>query len=126
MSRVGSIYLVVFRYYDVRSDSNKYKKRPFLILKEEDGNYPKDLTCLPISKITNRNRRNLEYDIKVSKNKYPKLNLKAEVSFIRCHKIQTINEKDLLNKICDNFKKDYPNLYEKIKLKVQDFYGDIL
>lgn len=54
MSKVGCIYTVLFRYYDVNDREIKFKKRPFLVIKEEDGDYPKDLTVLPISTITNK------------------------------------------------------------------------
>lgn len=126
MSKVGCIYVVAFRYYDIRSDSIKAKKRPFLIIKEEVGGHPRDLTCLPVSKVTRENRRDSVYDIQVNREDYPDLNLNSENSFIRCHKIQTINEKDLISKICSNFENEYPCLYESIKLKVKDYYGDTL
>lgn len=126
MRRIGCIFVVTFRYFDINSRSIKLKKRPFLILKEEEGNYPKDLTCLPISKVTNASRRNPTYDVEVKKEDFPNLNLNSNVSYIRCHKIQTINERDLINKICDNFEGDYPDLYLRIKEKVKAYYGDIL
>lgn len=126
MHKIGCIFVVAFRYFDINSHSIKSKKRPFLIIKEEDGASPKDLTCLPISKVTNSSRRSPIYDVEVKRDDFPKLNLNSDVSYIRCHKIQTINEKDLINKVCDDFKDDYPDLYLKIKEKVECYYGDIL
>lgn len=48
MNRVGCIYTVRFRYYDIRENRTKTKKRPFLIIKEENSTYPIDLTVLPV------------------------------------------------------------------------------
>lgn len=127
MSKVGCIYTVLFRYYDVNDREIKFKKRPFLVIKEEDGDYPKDLTVLPISTITNKKRRNDTYDIPIENKRYPELNLNMDVSYIRCHKAQTINEKDLLKQICDNCNAFYPDLYDEIREKLSTFFNfDIL
>lgn len=102
------------------------KQRPFLIIKEENSTYPKDLSALPISSVTKKNRLNLTYDIEIDKNIYPDLNLNKDISYIRTGKVQTINEKDLIKKVCDNFENTYPELYNKIRIKVQDYFDDIL
>ena len=67
--KVGYNFTVRFRYYDIRENRTKTKKRPFLIIKEENSTYPIDLTALPVSSVTNRNRLNLYYDIKINKNR---------------------------------------------------------
>lgn len=126
MNKVGCIYTVRFRYYDIRENRTKTKKRPFLIIKEENSTYPIDLTALPVSSVTNRNRLNLYYDIEINKNIYPNLNLNKEISYIRTNKVQTINEKDLISKVCDNFKETYPDLYKEIEDKVKKYFDDIL
>ncbi|MDO5028730.1 MAG: type II toxin-antitoxin system PemK/MazF family toxin [Bacillota bacterium] len=125
-NHLGCIYSVAFRYYDNKSGKMATKRRPFLIIKEEEGAFPRDLTCLPVSKVTNKNRMDNYYDIRVSRKDYPLLNLNEPVSYIRSHKVQTINEKDLLLKICDNCEYAYPDLYEDIRRKIKAFYGDIL
>ena len=125
MNKVGCIFTVRFRYYDVRENKTKTKKRPFLIIKEENSTYPIDLTALPVSSVTNKNRLNLYYDIEINKNTYPSLNLNKEISYIRTNKVQTINEKDLISKVCDNFKDIYPALYEEIEDKVKKYFDDI-
>ncbi|OFL16106.1 hypothetical protein HMPREF2782_07575, partial [Anaerococcus sp. HMSC068A02] len=100
-NKVGCIFTVRFRYYDLRENKTKTKKRPFLIIKEENSTYPIDLTVLPVSSVTNRNRLNLYYDIEINKNTYPSLNLNRDISYIRTNKVQTINEKDLISKDVD-------------------------
>ena len=125
MPKAGCIYAITFSYQDIVSDSIKAKIRPFLIIKEEDGKYPKDLSCLPISRITSAGRINRKQDIKIEKEKYPLLCLNAEVSYIRINKLQTINEKELAYKISDNCSNEYKELYDEIKRKVKEFYGSI-
>lgn len=126
MSKIGCIYTVAFRYYDLKTNSMKTKQRPFLIIKEEDSNPPIDLTVLPISTISRKNRINIYYDIKIENIKYPNLNLTKDTSYIRTNKIQTINEKDLLKKVSNNCKDLYPDLYQEIRNKVSSFYTDVL
>lgn len=126
MNKVGCIYTVRFRYYDIEDNKTKTKKRPFLIIKEENSTYPIDLTALPVSSVTNKNRLNLYYDIEINKNTYPNLNLNKEIFYIRTKKVQTINEKDLISKVCDNFKEIYPALYKEIEDKVKKYFDDIL
>lgn len=126
MSKVGCIFTVAFRYYDIKSNKVRAKKRPFLIIKEEQGRPPIDLSALPVSGITDSSRINSIYDVKVDRNKYPKLNLSKEVSYIRANKVQTINETDLIDKICDDMRVEYPLLYSEISSKVADYYADVL
>lgn len=59
MIRLVVFFTVRFRYYDIRENRTKTKKRPFLIIKEENSTYPIDLTVLPVSSVTNKNRLNL-------------------------------------------------------------------
>lgn len=125
-NHVGCIYSVAFRYYDNKKGRMECKARPFLIIKEENGSYPRDLTCVPISKVTNKKRLDVFYDIKISKSEYPLLSLKEQISYIRTHKAQTINEKDLLKKICDNCESYYHDLYEDIRNKIKIYYDDVL
>ncbi|MFM1525285.1 MULTISPECIES: type II toxin-antitoxin system PemK/MazF family toxin [Helcococcus] len=126
MSKEKKIYTVIFRYFDLNSRSIKSKKRPFLILKEEYGKSPKDLTCLPISSINDKTRINDKYDVLIEKkNTFPKLNLNSDKCYVRTHKIQTINEKELIFNLCDNIEELYPELYTEITNKVKDFIKDI-
>lgn len=108
MNKIGCIYTVRFRYFDINLNRMNTKQRPFLIIKEESSTPPKDLSALPISSVTNKNRLNLTYDIEINKNIYPDLNLNKDTSYIRTGKVQTINEKDLIKKVCDNFENTYP------------------
>lgn len=126
MSKIGCIYTVRFRYFDINLNRMNTKQRPFLIIKEENSTHQKDLSALPISSVTNKNRLDLSYDIEIDKNIYPDLNLNKDISYIRTGKVQTINEKDLIKKVCDNFENKYPELYDKIRTKVQDYFVDIL
>lgn len=126
MNKIGCIYTVRFRYFDIHLNRMNTKQRPFLIIKEENSAPPNDLSVLPISSVTNKNRLNLTYDIEIDKNIYPDLNLNKDISYIRTGKVQTINEKDLIKKVCDNFENTYPELYDKIRIKVQDYFDDIL
>lgn len=126
MSKIGCIYTVRFRYFDIRQNKMSAKQRPFLIIKEENSTHPKDLSALPISSVSNKNRLDIIYDLEVNSKIYPKLNLNNDISYIRTGKVQTINEKDLIRKVCDNFETTYPDLYKNIKDKVQEYFVDIL
>lgn len=126
MSKVGCIFTVAFRYYDIKSNKVRAKKRPFLIIKEEQGRPPVDLSALPVSSISDSSRINSIYDVKVDRNQNPKLNLSREVSYIRANKVQTINETDLIDKICDDMRDEYPLLYSEISSKVAEYYADVL
>lgn len=123
MVEVGSIYTVRYRYFDIRSNRYRFKSRPFLIVKLENSHFPKDLTALPVSKITDRSRRDAYYDIEIKKQDFPKLNLNETVSFLRIAKVTTISEMDLINKVSDPIYSLYPNLYDEIKRKFTQYYN---
>jgi possible gp28 protein len=126
MSKTGCIYTVAFRYYDIKTNKTRIKQRPFLIIKEEKSKTPIDLTVLPVSSITHKDRIDPYYDIAIDSKIYSQLNLNKSLSYIRTHKIQTVNEKDLICKICDNCNVIYPDLYDEIKQKVSEFYSEVL
>ena len=121
-SKEWSIYKVRFPYYNSKTNRIDYKSRPFLIIKEADDKFPKDYNALPVSKITDRSRRHVKYDVAINKNDYPNLNLTQPISFIRIHKMQTVNEKDLYAEIVTDIEAEYPTLVANIKLLIEEYY----
>lgn len=117
-----SIYKVRFPYYNSKTNKIDYKSRPFLIIKEADNKFPKDYNALPVSKITDRSRRHVKYDVAINKKDYPNLNLTQPISFIRIHKMQTVNEKDLYAAIVTDIDTEYPTLVATIKLLIEEYY----
>lgn len=121
-NKTWSIYKVRFPYYNSRTNRIDYKSRPFLIIKEADNKFPKDYNALPVSKITDRTRRHVKYDVEINNNDYPNLNLTQPISFIRIHKMQTVNEKDLYAAIVTDIDTEYPDLVANIKLLIEEYY----
>lgn len=120
-SYVGSIVKTQFPYFDSKSHSTKFKARPFLIVSAETEEFPCDFTAFPISKVSASKHLNEDFDIKIEKEKYPKLNLDEDVSYIRIHKIQTINSSNVAVKSISSLIGEYPELYVELREKFKDF-----
>ena len=53
------------------------------------------------------------------------MNLNAEVSYIRIHKIQTIHSSQLAIGILSSLNETYPELYGKVKAIYRDFAAEL-
>ncbi|MGJ6274395.1 hypothetical protein ACSDJ2_08230 [Listeria monocytogenes] len=122
---IGTIRTSKFPYYDVREKKIKYKSRPILVINAEKDLIPCDLTVLPISRVTEERHIHEEYDLKVLKSDYPLLNLKENKSYIRTHKVNTVNSNDVANKEMSSLKNTYPDLYSVSIAKVKQFIDEI-
>lgn len=111
-SLVGCIVISMFPYYDSFSRSTKFKKRPFLVLKAERDELPCDFTVLPVSKIGIPENIHPVYDYYVRRCDFPKAKLTCD-SYIRAHKISSINENSDDHKI-SNLKEHYPENFSEI------------
>lgn len=122
---IFSIINVRFPYYDSRSRSMRFKKRPALVLKRENDSIKADLTVLPVSSVTRSENISENYDVKVIKERYPDLNLNRDVSFIRVHKPYTVNSSECVEVICEDIR-IYEDLTKDIIDKFEDFVGGII
>ena len=122
---LGTIRSSRYPYYDSNSNMIAFKNRPILILKVENEYGNTDVTAIPVSKISDDKRIIVGYDIKVEKHKYPLLNLKENVSYIRTSKVTTINSGSIgVNHISD-LRKEYPALFDEIVNKVKHHINKI-
>ena len=86
-----------------------FKSRPALIIAKADK---EDYVILPVSTITRKNNRDLEYDIEINPTKYPKLNLQ-KTSYVRTHKQTIIHIAEI-----GDFIGDLKNSYEELFLEI--------
>lgn len=122
---VGHIKSSRIPYYDNKTNSIKFKSRPVLILKAEKESGSSDFTVLPISSVNFKKNVNQKFDVEVTKETYPLLNLTKELCYIRCGKIMTINKKDLaVNSICD-LKNIDPELWQHITNLTKEYISEI-
>ena len=84
-----------------------------------------DFTAFPISKVSASQNIDPVHDIKVEKQRYPKLSLNAEVSYIRVHNIQTIHCSQLAIGVLSSLSETYPDLYAEVKAAYRDFSGGL-
>nr|WP_321293018.1 hypothetical protein [uncultured Trichococcus sp.] len=122
---IGAIVKTRFAYHDLEKNTIAFKSRPFLIVGAEYDTLPSDLTAFPISKVSASQNIDPVHDIKVERERYPKLSLNAEVSYIRVHKIQTIHSSQLAIGILSSLNEDYPDLYAEVKAAYRDFSGGL-
>lgn len=112
-------------YYDNRTNSIKFKARPVLILKAEKESGLSDFTVLPISSISFKNNIDQKFDVEVTKEMYPLLQLTKDVSYIRCGKFMTINNSNLGVPDISNLKDSYPALWEHIISLAKEYISDV-
>lgn len=122
---IFSIINVRFPYYDSRSRSMRFKKRPALVLRRENDSINADLTVLPVSSVTHRENLSVDYDVEVRKELFSDLNLNRDVSFIRVHKPYTVNSSECVEVICEDIR-IYEDLTKSILDKFEDFVGGII
>lgn len=123
---IGRYCFSVYQFYDVKAKKHRFKKRPMLIIGMEKEHLPCDLTVLPISKIQIQVHKHDDYDIEISNSEYPLCQLNFDPSYIRVHKVATINSKDLIpNSVECDLANEYPVLFEKVKDKFKQFTNDL-
>ena len=124
-AHIGAIVKTRFAYHDLEKDTIAFKSRPFLIIGAEHDTLPCDFTAFPISKVSTSQNIDPIHDIKVENDRYPKLSLNADVSYIRVHKIQTIHSSQLAIGILSSLSESYPDLYAEIKAAYRVFSGGL-
>ena len=122
---IGAIVKTRFAYHDLETDEIAFKSRPFLIIGAEYDKVPCDFTAFPISKVSTSQNIDPVHDIKVDKERYPKLSLNADTSYIRVHKIQTIHSSQLTIGILSSLSEAYPDLYTEVKAAYRGFSGGL-
>ena len=100
------IVLIPFPYTDLSLS----KKRPALIISNEKINKMQDRICCLVSTKSHKD------DILISKNYFEEGNLPFK-SFIKPHRIFTINEGIIIKKLC----KIDDNLYNSVLKKINDY-----
>lgn len=114
---IGQIRYSKFKYYDLATNSMKFKSRPVLIIGTEKESGPCDLTVLPISSITRKENFIDGYDIEIKLSEFPNTGLspKYSSSYCRTSKISTVSSFDLSANTSCQLNTTYPNLYNDIK-----------
>lgn len=112
-------------YYDRKTGSIKFKARPVLILKAEKESGFSDFTVLPISSISFKNNIDQKFDVEVTKEMYPLLQLTKDVCYIRCGKFMTIDNNNLGIQVISNLKDSYPDLWEHIISLAKEYISDV-
>ena len=113
---IGKIYSSLTPYYYIKTGQNKFKKRPVLIISGPRNN---DYTVLPISRISKKENIDDYYDVEVSPEEYPKLNLNS-TSYVRTHKQTVIHRGSLSGEIGD-LRGEYEDLYHLILKRLEEF-----
>ena len=98
----------------------KIKSRPGLIIAQADID---DYTVLPVSRISKSQYRHAKYDVQIDPAAYPLLNLNA-LSYIRTHKITTVNRNEIGGFIGD-LKGNYEELYLNVMVLQEDYSRSI-
>lgn len=118
---IGKAYVSIFKYYDNAKAKMSFKKRPVLIVGKADDT---DYIVLPISRVSKRENLDEYYDVLLSPDTVPKLNL-TQHSYVRTHKQSVVNIVELYREITD-FKKDYMDIYLDIISKMEEFQKNLI
>ena len=102
---IGKAYVSTFKFYNNRSHRMDFKSRPVLIVDQADTT---DYVILPISRITNSANIDSYYDVKITQQSVPLMNL-TQTSYIRAHKQSVVNAGELTKEIVD-FKEEYSDI----------------
>lgn len=116
---IGKAYKSIVPYYDRISHSMKFKSRPCLIIGQADSG---DYVVLPISKISDKSKVDLKFDIPLDKTKFVFLN---NDSFLRTHKQMFVNIASLKDQLSD-FKVEYEETYLEALAKVEEFQKQMI
>ena len=118
---IGEAYVSIFKYYNSNARKKYFKNRPVLVVGKSDD---KDYVILPISRVTNKHYLDPEYDVEITKEDFPLMNLK-ENSYIRAHKQSVVHESELVERIVD-FKSEYNSTYNEAIKKMKKFQDRII
>lgn len=118
---IGKAYVSTFRFYDAQAKKLSFKNRPVLIVGMADAG---DYVILPISRVTNQNNLDGNYDVLLDPAMVPLMNLKQR-SYIRTHKQAVVNAGELTREIVD-FKKEYPGIYRDAISKMANFQKNLV
>ena len=118
---IGKAYVSTFPFYNNRSHKMDFKSRPVLIVGQAD---PTDYVILPISRVTNKDNIDSDYDFEITKKSVPLMNL-AQTSYIRTHKQSVVHVGELTKEIID-FRKEYPDIYLDVIAKMEEFQKKIV
>ena len=116
---IGKIYICVTPFTTL--NNRGFKKRPVLIIGKADKS---DYIALPVSRVTNTQNLDIQYDIPISPTSVPLMNL-SQLSYIRTHKQFVINATNLVKCVVD-FKKEYSNLYIEVLVQTEQFQKNII
>lgn len=118
---IGKAYVSTFQFYNNRSHRMEFKNRPVLIVGQADST---DYVILPISRVTNSANIDSEYDLQITQQSVPLMNL-TQTSYIRTHKQSVVHAGELTKEIVD-FKKEYPDIYVEVIAKMEEFQKSII
>lgn len=113
---IGKIYKARTPFFNQSTRQMSYKARPALVLAKADA---EDYVVLPVSSISIRANIDPIYDIEISPEIYPKLNLR-NTSYVRTHKQTIVHRANLGDEIGD-LKSEYEELYYEILEKRESF-----
>src|SRR5690554_1959555 len=92
---IGKIVIAKTPFFDARLKKMNIKARPMLIIGAEKEYLPCDYNVLPISKITHKRHRHIDYDLELTDEQCDNLSLNYKPSFVRAHKQTVVNSKDV-------------------------------
>ncbi len=118
---IGCMCISVFPYYDNKTHTNSFKKRPVLVIGQADGG---DYVCLPVSRVTRSEHIDRIYDIEINPATVPLANLKQR-SYIRTHKQSVVHKATLVKAVVD-FKTEYAGIFQEVLDKVELFQVTML
>ena len=118
---IGKAYVSTFQYYNNRSHKMEFKSRPVLIVGQADS---MDYVVLPISRVTNSDNLDSDYDLEITQQNVPLMNLK-QTSYIRTHKQSVVHAGELTREIVD-FRGEYPDIYGDALAKMEEFQKKII
>ncbi|MGV3043485.1 type II toxin-antitoxin system PemK/MazF family toxin [Staphylococcus rostri] len=118
---IGKVVVAKFPYFDMKTKSKKFKGRPSLVIGCESERFPCDFIVLPVSKIQDVSKRHPKYDFQLYEAECHILHLKHIPSFVRCHKITTVHNKEVKSNVLGDLKLNLPMAYENIESRFKDF-----
>ena len=125
---VNTVVKSRMHYYDIKTQSVRFKVRPILIIAIERNYFHTDLTVLPISSVSNKKNIDYKFDISIGKIECPTLQyITKDYCHVRVHKPNTINSNNvLIESNLDNLKLVYPYKFEQISLAWSEFSESLL
>lgn len=118
---IGKAYVSTFQFYNRRNHRMEFKSRPVLIVGQADST---DYVILPISRVTNSANIDSDYDLQITQQSVPLMNL-TQTSYIRTHKQSVVHAGELTREIVD-FKAEYPDIYVEVITKMEEFQKSII